>query len=336
MLLGVLLFFISKKPSKKKIKPSISFSLLKALEIPDYKGRARLIWLPERLYQIALFLFALALLDPRLEKTGEIKKSGRFIPTKGVGIYLALDQSGSMADRMSPKSPSKMEIMKEVTEKFISERPDDLIGIVTFARKAQVVSPLTLDHETLIREVKHLDVVKNPDEDGTAMGYAIYKTAHLIAATKQQTRLESGYEIKGAIIILVTDGFQDPNPLDQGSRLRTMGPEEAADYAKKEQIRLYLINVDPMVAGQEFSSHRKLLRQMAEKTGGRFYQVVGGNSLEDIYADINRLETSDWNVAKEETYSSRLFSFYPYLIILGLLTLLMGFCLETTYFRKIP
>ena len=69
-------------------------------------------------------------------------------------------------------------------ETGLKGRPNDLIGLVTFARGAQVLSPLTLDDEAVIDQLKKLQVVTDEKQDATAIGYAVYKTVDLIAAAK--------------------------------------------------------------------------------------------------------------------------------------------------------
>lgn len=336
ILLGLLLLLIIRKSYSQGRSPSLSFSLLHELTDFSNAGRSRWMWLPKALYQGALLFFALALIDPHFQTTSPNPKFDRTIPNKGIGIYLVLDQSGSMAEKTSRNTDSKMETMKTITEKFVRQRPNDLIGLVTFARTAQVLSPLTLDHKAIEQQIASLDVVKNPADDGTALGYAIYKTAHLIGATKRYAKKETGYDIKGAIMIVVTDGFQDPNPLDQGNRLRTIDLEEATDFAKSEGVKMYIVNVDPKIASQEMAPQRRLLKQYAEETGGKFYYVVSGNDLEEIYHDIDQLEKGDWATVKPATSTYRQFSFYPFLIALGLLSLLAGWVSETTWLRRTP
>ncbi len=79
---------------------------------------------------------------------------------------------------------SKADLMKRLTESFIDGRPNDLIGLVTFARMANILAPLTLDRQALLDQLHKVQVVKDESIDGTGIGYAIYKTASTIAATR--------------------------------------------------------------------------------------------------------------------------------------------------------
>ncbi|MGB0257785.1 MAG: VWA domain-containing protein, partial [Coraliomargarita sp.] len=78
------------------------------------------------------------------------------------------------------KTSSRMDVAKEMVERFIigdgdqlQGRPDDLIGLITFARYADTRSPLTFGHDALLQIVRHLTIQERPNEDGTAYGDAL-------------------------------------------------------------------------------------------------------------------------------------------------------------------
>src|SRR5262249_48328381 len=137
-----------------------------------------------------------------------------------------------------------------VALEFVQEHPNDLIGAISFARSAIVLSPLTLDHEAVISSIKRLKIPQDLNQQGTVIGYAIFKTANLIAAMRQN--LSEQYKLHDALLVLVTDGFQDPNPLDKGRRFRTMDVDEASDYAKEQGVRVFIVNVDPSINTEKF------------------------------------------------------------------------------------
>src|SRR5205807_5362083 len=101
--------------------------------------------------------------------------------------------------------------------------------------------------------------------------------ASLIAATRhygEELMGEEGrsaYHIKNAIIILVTDGFQAAHPDDKNHQYRNMSVEAAAQFAKEHDVRVYVINVDPSFATEEFAPHRRLMERITTLTGGKFY-----------------------------------------------------------------
>lgn len=348
---GFLLNFLKRHFFAKTPSPSLAFSRLKDLHLPSW--RSRFASYPLYLHLAALACFMLAFCDPHFLWPYSSKDQKQALPfheepTEGIAIYLALDQSGSMAESVKAdgESISKINLLKRVTKQFILDHPSDLIGLVSFARVPRVLVPLTLDQSTLLHQLDQIQIVKKPDEDGTAIGYAIFKTANLIAATRhfaEESSQEgkSPYTIKSAILIVVTDGFQDPSRLDQGNRLRTIELDDAAAYAKSQNIRVYVINIDPILASSDYAPHRRQLQSITALTGGKFYLVSDNQGLADIYADINHLEKG--TILPEVTVKAHhdqipevRFSLYPFLIGLGLLFLFMALFLDSFIFRKVP
>lgn len=337
----------------QSIKPSISFPSLSTLPKDDRGWQENFSFLPQRLVQSAFVLFLLAFTDPHLmvhrqEPPPEIQTT----PTEGIGIYLILDQSGSMQEKIWASDlkgekhlMTKIELLKSVTEAFVEKNSSNLIGLITFARVPQVLSPLTLDHQAILNHLDKFAKISDKAYDGTAMGYAIYKAASLITETKfvaeeLKKKNQLSYQIKNTIMILVTDGFQEPNPLDEGNRLRTMGLEDAAAYAKANGIRLYMVNVSPEIKEEVFAPHRRLLTRITEMTGGKFFIADSNFSLNDIYIEIDKLEKSAIPQPKSRTLEDSRFykriSFYPFLVGLGMLCLLLAIGLETTLLRQAP
>jgi len=350
--IGLLSYFAKLIFAKQKIIKSFAFPSLKNRG-SQISLRAKFYWVPRALYYLALLCFLLAFVDPHLasNKNPENNPSNvgesKVIPTEGVAIYLLLDQSGSMAQTISIKEQGKyqqlpkIELLKQVTEKFILERVNDLMGLIYFARIPRVIAPLTLDHQLLVKELQRLKVVEGQEEDGTSLGYAIFKAAHLIAATRHYAETDSGiepqYQINSAVIIAITDGMQDPNYLDKGNRLRTIELEEAAEFAKSQEIKIYVINIDATFATEKYAPHRRQMQKITQLTGGEFYLADESKDLAQIYTKINQLEKSQLPQSfVGSTMTLRYFSFYPYLISFGMICFLLASLLESFYFKSIP
>lgn len=314
---------------------------------------------------MALIFFLAAAANPRLhikkEETGE-PSSNRTPPAiEGVAIYFVLDQSGSMEGKAQISSSrgretiTKLALLKQVTKAFIQGdanlglkgRPSDMIGLVAFARTAQVLSPLTLDHSILLDKLAKLDMMRIDDQDGTGIGYAIYKTANLIAATRHFAENLRGqgkpaYTIKDAVMILVTDGMQDPNPLDQDNRYRWMDPEQAAAFAKEHNIHLYVVNIDPEFSKPQWEANRKQMKRVAEMTGGRFYTLNSFSSIADIYKEIDALTKSTLpapslaEARADDQFHDATVYMYPWLIAIGMTALALALVLQTTWLRVVP
>lgn len=339
--------------------PVLFYPHLQDLQPPQYTSwRAKLAFLPRLLKFASLGLFLLAFIDPHLQIE---KFTADTVPKEGIAVYIVADRSGSMAQKVRVLSPTerwitipKIDLLKQITEEFIrgnsrlglAGRANDLIGLAAFARTTQVLVPLTLDHKDVLSQLDKLHVVTNQDEDGTAIGYALYKTVNLIDATRHYAQDLVGtdlpaYDIKNAVIILVTDGFHAPNPLDQGHHFRSIDLISAANYAKEKNVRIYLVTMEPALASEEFGPHRRLMQKVAELTGGKYYLISDGMGLGKIYADIDSLEKSTLpplsGLSRDEQPHRYLrVSFYPYLIALGAICLGTALLLYTTWLRRVP
>jgi len=346
-------------------KPHVKFSNLRPLMESGSSRKQTYAALPRYLLIFTLILFSVAFLDPHYyaEKAPQEKKEAPIqqvnIPSEGIAIYLVLDQSGSMSGevKVRRRTVTKMDLLKDVTKAFVQGdkqqgfrgRPQDMMGLVTFARGAEVLAPLTLDHQSIVDHLNKLQYTKDIELDGTAIGYAIYKTANLIAATRHYAQELEGegkpaYTIKSSVMILVTDGLQAPNPLDKDKEFRNVELLDAAEYAKEQGVKVYVINVEPRIASKEFSAHRSLMKKITELTGGKFYMVDNTINLSRIYAEIDRLEKSPLPLETQyitppksmQPQLYRRVSFYPYLVGLGMLCIFLSIFLETRVFRRVP
>ena len=124
--------------------------------------------IPYILRLLAVILFLIALAGPRSVLEETVHK------TEGIDIVLAIDSSGSMAAEdfvMKGKRYNRLDIVKKVVLEFINERKNDRLGLVTFARLAYTVSPLTTDHSWLLTNLDRVEL--GLIQDGTAVGSAI-------------------------------------------------------------------------------------------------------------------------------------------------------------------
>ncbi len=371
LLIGALCYILWKLKKSRFLTPQVYVSDLSSFKTSK-NWRTRLANLPSYLKYFGLTALLLAFIDPRiyLEKKGALDpQNSENQSTQGIALYLVLDQSGSMTETINvqngnglPTQISKIDLLKEMTKQFIqgdskldlTGRPNDLIGLVGFARTSRLLVPLTLDHRLVLDKLANFNVVKDKAEDGTAIGYAIYKTTNLIASTRNFAKDLIGkgkpaYEIKSAVIVLVTDGMQDPNPADIGSRWRWIDPLEAAEFANSNHVKLYIVNLEPSFNSEKFSANRSQMQKTAELTGGKFFMLSNRSSLSEIYAEIDRLEKSSLpaeqqllknlrqNLSRDELPNlfTRI-SFYPYLIALGLLCIALWALMETLLLRRFP
>ncbi len=352
LVISFVVFHRSKQPLAP---PSIHF--LKTADVNIKSWRLKALHLPHTLQTAAIVLFLIALLNFHIA----IPKSpnSKIPPHKGIALYMVLDQSGSMKEETIIKGHgggerliSKVDLLKAVATQFIQGdaalhlkgRSNDMIGLIYFARGAKVISPLTLDHKSLLLKLKIFDAIKDKTQDGTSIGYAIFKATQMIKATHHFTDQGSDnrhpYQIQSNAIILITDGMQDPNPLDKGKRLRNLGVLEAAKIAKEEGVRVYIVNVEPKLLEERYAPVRHLMQRAALLTNGNFFTVDEDKDLVAVIKEIDGLEKSEF-VQAFDLHRSSPFLFLDIatswgLIALGLFLLSIAFILETFLIRRVP
>ncbi|QGJ71189.1 Aerotolerance regulator BatA [Planctomycetales bacterium 10988] len=254
-----------------------------------------------RLFHIPLWLRMAALLVMIVSLARPVEtREQTFIDTEGIALELVVDRSGSMRAldfELDRRDVDRLTAIKNVAGKFVlggeslEGRVNDLIGLVAFARYADSVCPLTLDHGYLLRQLQQTAIVTEQAEDGTAIGDAM-----ALAIEKLQARFDSEDRIKSRVIILLTDGENNVGQLD---------PIQAADLAATFDIRVYTIGVGsdgyartnslslfPRGNIIQASIDEETLQDIAMRTGGKYFRATDTESLTSIYEEIDQLEKS--------------------------------------------
>ena len=273
--------------------PAVQFSSIKLFSALGTPRRTHSGALMMSLIYVVMALLVVALARPRLGQTRE------HIQASGIDIMIALDVSGSMTVKdyvIGGQPASRLESAKRVTEQFINARPNDRIGIVAFAFRPYLVSPITLDHDWLIQ---NLDLVQiGTVADGTAIGSA------LVSAT---SRLKNK-EAKSKLIVLLTDGANNAGKVM---------PLTAAEAAKALGIRIYTIGAgsngpvrmpmkDPFgrtfYQNVVFDFDEKLLQEIARIGDGKYFRAADSASLDATFQEIDRLEKSTVTIDRNVDY----------------------------------
>ena len=270
---------------------------------PTWRIRWRWTLVLIRIVAVALLVVALA--------RPQIGRASARIPTQGIDIVIALDVSGSMLDP-GLSAGSKLDGARRAIKDFIAQRKNDRVGFVIFESESRVVSPLTLDYHALEQLVDKSNNGQLPD--GTAIGLGIADATNLLRESRAKSR----------VIILATDGENNQHRLE---------PEQAAQFAQQLKIKLYTIG---MLAANETPStttvDEKLMRQLAEPTGGFYGRAQTGAQLHKIFDTISKLETS---LVERQHYTSFIelagFFIVPAIGLLALEVTLAG-----TVFRRAP
>lgn len=331
LLLSCCLVYLLWKPLPKHLYPSLGFSRL----VQESSLRRRFVFLPFWLKSLALFMWAVAWLDPHQMLPREpFSEKAPPASQSGMALYLLVDQSGSMGGPFAQSSLTKWEAVQHALVPFIQKHPQDLIGLISFARTPHLLSPLTLDHPFLLQRLQQLSPVENPEENGTAIGYALYKAVHLIKTMQQALKNSPSpaYHLtEEPRILLITDGFQDPNYLDYGNALRTLELEEIQPLLIQENTHLDILLL--YTPSKEFALQKKYLEEMSKKTGGQFSVMKSVHELESF---LQRWQGLSQEFSSPLSPPPKRYSLFPIFLLIGLFFYIFAICLETLYLRKVP
>jgi len=203
--------------------------------------------------------------------------------TRGVDIMLAIDISPSMM-AMDLQPENRLFVAKQTARTFVQQRPHDRIGLVGFAATAFSQCPLTLDHDALAELLDGLEF--GLADDGTAIGMGLAACVAGLRTSKTPSK----------IVVLLTDGQNNRGAID---------PLTGADLARAYGIRVYTVlagrgGVVPVPVTDQFGNRSTemvrmdvdegTLREIAKRTGGRFFRATDSAALAQIYDQIDRLE----------------------------------------------
>ncbi len=302
----------------------------------DVPPSSRLRWWSQVRYlsAVAVALLITASAGPQIVR--QVGEESR----EGIAIQLLVDISSSMEQGLAADNGervSRLDATRQVVEQFVRHRPDDLIGLITFARFADTLSPLTYGHDALVEIVNELDIQERPTEDGTGYGDALaLACARLDQMGRWRTdaaRRAAGptAPIRSKVVVLLTDGENNC-----GTHL----PEEAAGLADKWGIRVYAISMkDDQDDGalkqwnddEGLTDAEKLLRRLSDATGGAYWRISNATQLQEVYDRIDQLETSE--IKTTVLFHSEVSPLFQYLALVAFFLLLAERIMRATWLR---
>lgn len=208
---------------------------------------------------LSVLLTLIALSQPTLNKSINITKEN------AIDIVLSLDISGSMSSYgfSQDYNKSRLAVVKEVVNEFITQRKNDRIAIVAFGTDAKIISPLSFDTNFQKQILKKLKVG------------LLGKSTALIDSLLTSTLLLKKSSSKSKVIIILSDGE------DSSSKIPL---EVALRLSKNEKIKIYTISID--------SSQSNMMKLIAQESNTPAFFAQDKKGLERIYKEINRLQTT--------------------------------------------
>ena len=266
----------------------------------------------------AMILVILALARPQTVDVSTKTKT-----TRGIDIVMAIDVSASMLAK--DLKPNRLEALKNVAADFIKGRPNDRIGLVEYAGESYTKTPITSDKSIVLQSLKAIKY-NTVITGGTAIGMGLATAVNRIKDSKAKSK----------IIILLTDGVNNAGFID---------PQTASELAVEYGIKTYTIGLgtngmalSPIAIRNgvfqygkaQVEIDEKLLKEIAEVTGGKYFRANNNRKLKEIYKEIDKLEKTEVEEFKFYNYEEK---FRP-LIWIALILLMFEFLLRFTIFRS--
>ena len=274
-----------------KKSPSITVSSVKVFGSVR-RRRFRKLPITDYLLLLAGTLLIIALARPRKGDERVIVRAN------GIDIIIAIDMSGSMQAMDVPRNITtstalfdavkkgevthRLDVAKREITRFIESRPNDRIGLLGFADLAYSFSAPTLDHKWLIGRLDQLE----PGMIGDATGIAS-PIASAVSRLKESNAPRR-------VLVLFTDGANTAE--------NRVTPEQAAMLAKDFNVIIHTVGIgstNAYVLDETFGSRfvpvgdsfdEKLLRSLAEKTGGSYFHAADAKGMKKVMDEINKLE----------------------------------------------
>jgi Ca-activated chloride channel family protein len=256
--------------------------------------------LPVAVLAAGLALLGVALMQPVLPY------SQAEITSRGLDIVIALDLSSSMLEEMGRIRPprtfqnltfstrdsaapmettksvkTRLDATKDAIKSFVASRRDDRVGLVVFSDNAYVISPLTFDHEYIIRYVDLIDDRLLRGEGMTAIGDGLALANYLLASASARPSEDSGLrrDRPNQVVILFTDGENN----------KGRDPLEVIRESNAANIRVHMVGVDLEEEVRNKPQVQRLF-QSVRRYGGRYFNANTASDLEAASRTIDQIE----------------------------------------------
>lgn len=270
------------------------------------------------LRMIAIALIVVALARPQTHSENAKTKI-----TDGIDIVMAIDVSASMLSQ--DLKPNRFEALKKVASQFVKDRPNDRIGLVIYAGESYTKTPVTTDKSIILNALS--EITYGQIEDGTAIGMGLATAVNRLKESKAKSR----------VIILLTDGVNNTGFID---------PQTAAELAAEYGIKVYTVgigtngmalspyalNADGSIIYrmQQVDIDEPLMKKIAQVTKGRYFRATNNQKLQQIYDEINQMETTKIEEFKYTEVDEK----FRWWVLVAVFLLLLEFVLKHTLLRN--
>lgn len=279
--------------------------------IPDISTNRVLVKFLLLMIAYALLVFAVA--NPQIGSRVET------VERRGIDLVIAIDVSESMLAQ--DIKPDRLQRARQAVSRLVDELRNDRIGIVVFAGRAYVQSPITTDYAAVKMFLANISTQSVPVQ-GTAIAEAINLSVDLFDDN-----------LHDKAIIIISDGEDHEGDID-----------EAIRNAQASNIRIFTIGMGlpegaPIPAfdragnQQGFKRDRdnnivisrldeNMLREIARAGNGQYVRATNTQvGLRLIFEEIAQMEKTEFETRTFTDYEDR----FQYLLAPALLLLLLEF-----------
>ncbi|SMO43237.1 VWA domain-containing protein [Paracoccus laeviglucosivorans] len=219
---------------------------------------------------LAWGLLVLALAGPQVDRQSAL------LPASGRDIVLAIDLSGSMEKQdfsLDGQPISRLDAVKRVAGAFVAARKGDRIGLVVFGDRAYFAQPVTFDVAAVARAIDEaqIGISGRATAISDGLGLAMRRLVNSDAPTR--------------VVVLLSDGVPTSGKV---------GAVDAARLAATHGIRVHTIALGPADLENQPKTRdavdAKMLREVAEASGGTSFRVRGMADLQGMAATLDALE----------------------------------------------
>lgn len=230
--------------------------------------RLRWLWVPRWSMALAGCCLLFALSRPVLVRP---------LPPQRLGVdwMLCLDTSSSMRQADLGDGQQRFAASQGFARELSRLRPLDRIGVVAFARYADLITPPSLDQRAVEQLLAELPLVAaDGPEDATGFGAGLALAAKVLERSTAASKR----------IVLLSDGEEN---VASALAPREIAPQQAAAWCKAAGIAVLAV-----VMGNAAKLDTTALREVAALTGGAMYAAPEQHTLLAVQREIaNSVQT---------------------------------------------
>lgn len=208
---------------------------------------------------LAWVLIVLALAGPQTREDLLLAPTGR-------DVMVAVDLSASMgeAQKSDPDGTRQIDIVGPFVTSLIGARQGDRVGLIAFGSEAFLIAPLTHDVRAVAGMLPEVSI--GLPGRRTDLGQAIGLTVQILRAQPDGER----------VLVMVSDGEANVGDL---------AAMDAARLAKRYGITIHVVGFSSAIAPE----NARHMAEIAEVTGGRYYEATDEATLAGVEAAIDRV-----------------------------------------------